>query len=177
MKQIFKILFLLLYISIQAQEKNGKQTDSKSYIVTDSNSTLSSSDLKLSSGLNQPIKYDGNFESLNPSVISQISEIKFENRNLIHLLTDKNNNFYLFNLSVLEDSFERIYFFKGIVKLNFFIQIDHGLPSNVAWIISENKNENKITYSQIEKLITETKAVSIKMSKSEKENWLSNKSN
>ncbi|RTL12559.1 MAG: hypothetical protein EKK56_06510, partial [Flavobacteriaceae bacterium] len=64
MKQIFKILFLLLYISIQAQEKNGKQTDSKAYIVTDSNSTLSSSDLKLSSGLNQPIKYDGNFESL-----------------------------------------------------------------------------------------------------------------
>ena len=49
--------------------------------------------------------------------------------------------------------------------------------NNTVSFISENKNENKITYSQIEKLITETKAVSIKMSKSEKENWLSNKSN
>lgn len=164
MKLIFKFFFLLFFVAINAQEN--------SY-----NTKMDSNSLNMNSGLTSPIIYDGVFESLNPSVISQISEIKFENRNLIHLLRDKNNDFYLFNLSVLEDSFERIYFFKGIVKLNFFIQIDHGLPSNVAWIISENKNENKITYSQIEKLITETKAVSIKMSKSEKENWLSNKSN
>lgn len=161
MKLIFKFFFLLFFVAINAQEN--------SY-----NTKMDSNSLNMNSGLTSPIIYDGVFESLNPSVISQISEIKFENRNLIHLLRDKNNDFYLFNLSVLEDSFERIYFFKGIVKLNFFIQIDHGLPSNVAWIISENKNENKITHSQIEKLVTETKAISMKMNKSEKENWLSN---
>lgn len=164
MKQIFNFFFFLFFVAINAQENSN-------------NTKMDSNSLNMNSGLTSPIIYDGVFESLNPSVISSISEIKFENRNLIHLLTDNYNHFYLFNLPILEDSFERVYFYKGIVKLNFFIQIDHGLPSNVAWIISENKNENKITHSQIEKLVTETKSVSYNMSKSEKENWLSNKFN
>ena len=164
MKLIFKFFFLLFFVAINAQENSN-------------NTKMDSNSLNMKSGLTSPIIYDGIFESLNPSVISSISEIKFENRNLLHLLSDKNNHYNLFNLSILEDSFEKIYFIKGIVKLNFFIQTEHGLHSNLAWIISDNKNDNTTTCSQIEILITETKSVSNNMSKSEKENWLLNKLN
>ena len=161
MKQIFNFFFLLFFVATYAQENNIKTIP----------------EVNLNSAVIEPIKYDGAFDSLDSSIISQVTKIDFSKKNVIHLLTDNYNHFYLFNLSILEDRFERIYFYKGIVKLNFFIQIDHGLPSNVAWIISENKNENKIIQSQIEKLVTDTKAISMKMSKSEKENWLSNKLN
>jgi hypothetical protein len=161
MKQIFKIFFLLFFVAINAQE-------SKNVAKINTNS------LNMKSGLTSPISYDGIFQSLDSSVISQISEIDFQKRSLIHLLTDSNNHYYLFNMSVLKDNFEKNYFLKNIAKLNFFIQIDHGLPTSLAWIILDNKNENKAISNQLEKLVIDTKRISNSMSKSEKENWLSN---
>lgn len=177
MKYLFKIFLLLVYTSIQAQEKNNDQAISRAYNPTELNTRQESYELKLSSGLTKTLKYDGTFESLNPSVISQISEINMENKQFIHLVEDNYSNYYLFNLSILEDNFEKIYFYKGIVKYNLFIQIEHGLPSNLSWIIADKKENVNSVMARLKDLLIQTKTVSKSMNDAAKQIWITNNIN
>ena len=159
MKQILQIMLLLFCITMHAQDDGGKMQ------------TANSSNLTL--GINEIKTINGRFESLNSNVIHQISSMKLQKNKALLLVKDNMYNYFLVNTSGLISEFEKIYFYKSVAKNNLSIQVEHGLPADVAWIITDLKKSSTVDGPTIEQLLNESTVVSSKMSVKEKSVWLS----
>ena len=160
MKHILQIIMLLACFGIQAQKVNtDKEPENKH--------------LKILS-LSETVIINGNFKSLDRAVLIEISKLNIQTDKPYYLVKDNVSDYFLINLSNLKTEFERAFFYKNINKLNLFIQTEHGLPSNLAWIISESKDNSKTMILKLEEVIRDTKRTSSKMSLKDKTIWLTN---
>lgn len=158
MKQILRIILLLFCMSLHAQKNENRKLLPKG-----ENEMLSA---------NETLRFNGKFESLNPQVLQQISAIHLAKGKTLLLVTDTAHHYFLVDTSILTSEFEKIYFYKTIINKKLTIQIEHGLPANTAWVISDITSD--VTGAAIALFLTDTKHISSKMSATEKTIWLSN---
>jgi hypothetical protein len=125
-----------------------------------------------SKSLQKNMAYKGQFESLSQENIPLISSFQFGGSFAVHLVSDDQSNFFLLNLSLLSDEFENKYFIKEVYKSQLFIQYGHGLPSDKAWIVTDNKMLPENVITSLINLLSNVKSVSATMSESDKNQWL-----
>jgi hypothetical protein len=142
---------------------HSQESVSKTLLIPEKNPILST---------NSPIQYNGRFESLNPEILKQVAAITLSKGAAHLLVTDVSHQYFLVDTSILTSDFEKIYFYKNIIKNNLSIQIEHGLPAKTAWIISENSSI--ATSVEIASLLQDVKSTSSKMGAKEKKDWLLN---
>ncbi len=116
--------------------------------------------------------YKGQFQSLSQDNIQLISSFQFEGSFAVHLVRDDKSHFFLLNLTLLNGEFENKYFINEVYKSQLFIQYSHGMPSDKAWIVTDNKMLPENVITSLMNLLSNVKSVSATMSESDKNECL-----
>jgi hypothetical protein len=74
------------------------------------------------------------FNSLSAEVIEEIQKVKPSTGEFMHLVTDKNQNYFLSDVAQLSAP-QKNNFYQKLFDNGFSFQVDHGLPNGYVWII------------------------------------------
>lgn len=89
------------------------------------------------------------FNPLEKSTISLYEDYDFKSEFVVHINSDKTNHFCLIDKSQFKSDFEFLYFHQLANQAGCAVIYNHGVPENMAWLVSKKTKTKTSTLEQI----------------------------
>ncbi len=108
----------------------------------------------------------------NPAFLAKYANFDFQGKFAVQVLNDETNNYFLADFNQFSTYFEKIYFINLVFGNGYIVNLEPNLKSRNIWFLANKKYPAEKVLTDFLKMKAETTTTCLKMTDTEKENWM-----